>query len=301
MPSPKAADTTRAGRDSVGVIGLGSLGLPIARNLLADGFRVLGYRRTTSDALGEAGGSVAASASEVGKRCRIIVTCLPSSTALAEVISGPEGLIGSVAPGTIVADVSTLPVADKAVQLDALRRAGATMLDCSISGNARYVRERSAALFASGDRADFDRCAAVLAAITSKVAFVGGFGAGSTLKLIASLLVPVHTLAAAEALELATRSGLDPHVVFEAIRGTQASSAMFETRGAAMVAGDFAGPALSDYHQRNIVPTLALAEQHGGHYPLLRAMDTCYRAAIDAGFGELDQSGLLSYLMQGHR
>ena len=172
------------------------------------------------------------------------------------------------------------------------------MLDCGVSGNYRFVADRTAALFASGERADFDRCAGVLAAITDHVSFVGAFGAGTTLKLIASLLVPVHTLAAAEALALARRAGIDPAVAFDAIKGSQASSAMFETRGASMVAQDYAGPALSEYHRRNVVPALELAHRAGGHFPLLHAMDACYREAIGAGFGSLDQSGILAFLLE---
>jgi L-threonate 2-dehydrogenase len=298
MPSPQIGDAQRTGRAAVGVIGLGSLGLPLARNLVAGGFDVLGYQRTPSRAIVAAGGALATSVRDIGERCRIIVTCLPSSSALAEVVSGPGGLVDSVAPGTIVVDVSTLPVTDKSMQLHALRDVGAMMLDCSISGNHRYVSDRTAALFASGSRTDYERCESVLTAITGHVAFVGEFGAGTTLKLIASLLVPVHTLVAAEALALAKRSGLDPALVLDAIKGSQASSTMFETRGAAMVAGDFAGPSLSDYHRRNIVPTLALAESRGGHYPLLRAMDACYRQAMDAGFGHLDQSAIIAYLLE---
>ena len=92
------------------------------------------------------------------------------------------------------------------------------MLDCAISGNSRYIADRTAALFASGDRPAFDECVPVLNAITDHVTYVGPFGAGTTLKLIASLLVPVHTLAAAEALTFASRAGVDLQLVFDAIK-----------------------------------------------------------------------------------
>jgi 3-hydroxyisobutyrate dehydrogenase-like beta-hydroxyacid dehydrogenase len=298
MPSPPAGSPHRVSREPVGVVGLGSLGLPIARNLLAGGFDVVGFRRHPSPALAEAGGTAAASARDVAARCAIVVTCLPSAEALAEVVSGSRGLAQAATARTIVVELSTLPVAAKLEQQRVLASCGAAMLDCSVSGNQRYVADRTAALFASGERADFDRCSTMLAAITDRVSFVGAFGAGTTLKLIASLLVPVHTLAAAEALALAYRAGIDPAIAFDAIKGSQASSAMFETRGAAMVAQAYGGPPMADYHRRNVAPTLELADRMGGHYPLLHAMDACYRAAIDAGFGSLDQSGLFAYLRQ---
>ena len=119
---------------------------------------------------------------------------------------------------------------------------------------------------------------------------------GTMLKLIASMLVPIHTLAAAEAFTMASRAGIDPATVLDAIKGTQASSVMFETRGAKMVSGDHAGASLATYYSRNIARTLEAARDLGGHFPLLDAIDACYRAAIEAGFGHLDQSALFEFL-----
>lgn len=280
----------------IGLIGLGSLGLPLARNLLQRKFDVVGYARHPVDELRDSGGRLAASTATLARECRVIVTCLPSAQALTEVISGTGGVVSTIAPGSIVIDVSTLPLATKTLQRDALARAGAAMLDCGISGNHRYVANWTAGLFASGARADFDRCAGVLAAMTPRVTYVGAFGAGTTVKLVASLLVPVHTLAAAEALNLARRAGVEPRLVLAALQGTQASSGMLESRGERMVAGDFSGPPLADYYERNVTATLELASAVGGSYPLLDTMAACYRDAIARGFGDRDQSAMLAYL-----
>ena len=280
----------------IGIIGLGSLGLPLARNLVRAGFDVVGYARHPGNALRDLGGRLAESVAVLARECRVIVTCLPSAQALADVVAGAGGVASAVAAGSIVIDVSTLPTAVKVAQRDVLAHAGAAMLDCGISGNHRYVANWTAGLFASGPRADFDRCADVLAAMTPRVTYVGAFGAGTTVKLVASLLVPVHTLAAAEALTLAQRAGVDPHLVLAALTGTQASSGMLESRGERMAAADFSGPALSDYYERNVRATLELARSVGGSYPLLDTMAACYRDAIERGFGESDQSAMLAYL-----
>jgi 3-hydroxyisobutyrate dehydrogenase len=283
-------------RRTIGVIGLGSLGLPLAANLLRAGFDVLGYARRPVEELSKLGGRLAPSVSALGTQCTSIITCLPSPEALADIISGGGKLCASLAPGSVVIDVSTLPVAAKLAQREALRNVGAGMLDCGISGNHRYVANWTAGLFASGLRMEFDRCADVLAALTPRVTYVGEFGAGTTLKLIASLLVPIHTLAAAEALTLAKRAGVDPQLALSALAGTQASSGMLESRGARMVAGDFSGPSLAGYYERNVRATLDLAERVGGRYPLLAAMADCYRDAISSGLGDLDQSAMIAYL-----
>lgn len=280
----------------VGVIGLGSLGLPLARNLLRAGFEVVGYARRPGNDLVGAGGRLASSVAALAAQCRTIVTCLPTSEALIDVVSGTGNLRGCVSPGSIVADVSTLPAPIKRAQRDLLADAGAVMLDCGISGNHRYVTNWTAGLFASGPRAAFDACSDVLAAMTPRVTYVGEFGAGTTVKLIASLLVPVHTLAAAEALLLAERAGVDPHLALTALQGTQASSGMLESRGVRMAAMDFSGPPLAEYYERNVRATLELARHVGGCYPLLESMAECYRDAIGRGLGDLDQSAMFAYL-----
>lgn len=283
----------------IGMIGLGSLGLPIALNIIDGGFKILGYRRQPDSALEEAGGHLARSVAEVGNACEIIVTCLPTPEALAAVISGPEGLISSMSPGGLVVDLGTFPIAAKRNQQKALQQAGIGMLDCAVSGNYRYVKARSAALFVGGEARHYEQCATVLAAITDHVTHVGEFGAGTTLKLLASLLVPVHTLAAAEALALASRAGISLQTVFEAIKGSQASSAMFETRGAMMVSEDYRGGEITlQGYYRNVAKTIELATELGGHYPLLSAMETCFRRAITSGYGENEPSGIIEFLLK---
>lgn len=282
----------------VGIVGLGSLGLPVAVNLRKRGFEVLGYRRSSSMALADAGVEIAASIADVTGRCDVVITCLPSNEALVEVVSGAGGLVASARPETIVVDLGMHAVKIKAAQQQALARAGVSMLDCGVSGNQVYVAARTAALFASGLRTDFERCAPILSAITDHVTYVGAFGAGTLLKLISSVLVPIHTLAAAEALALASRAGIDLETVLKAIKGTQASSAMFETRGARMASGVHVGPPLAGYYSRNIVAAREAARELGGNYPLLDALDASYRVAIEQGFGNLDQSAIFDYLMK---
>jgi len=282
----------------VGMIGLGRLGLPIALNLVDGGFKILGYRRHPESPL-EAGGRLARSVAEVGSACEIVLTCLPTPEALADVISGPGGLVSSMRPGGLVIDLGTFPIAAKREQQKALQMASIAMLDCAVSGNYRYVKARSAALFVGGDARDYQRCAAVLAAITDHVTHVGDFGAGTTLKMIASLLVPVHTLAAAEAFALASRAGISLRTVFDAIKGSQASSAMFETRGAMMVTGDYhSGEIKLQGYYRNVTKTMELAAELGGNYPLLSAMEACFRNAIASGYGQIEPSGIIEFLLK---
>ena len=155
-----------------------------------------------------------------------------------------------------------------------------------------------AAIFVSGDHGVFERHHALLADITDKVPFVGDFGAGTALKLIASALIPVHTMAAAEAFAIATRAGIDRQAVFDAIAGTPASSGMFETRGKAMVTGEHSRAASLEGYLKNISLAVELARSVGGNYPLLDTMHEAYQRAAEAGYGKLDQSVMFDYLMR---
>lgn len=303
---------------TVGLVGIGNLGFAIAKNLMDAGHRVIGFRRTMMETFTGAGGIAAANPREVAEKADLVLTSLPTREALHEVISGPEGILSAGRRGLDLFELSTVSLKEKHTEKAAAEAAGVTMVDCTISGNPVYIAARNAAVFAGGDRAAFDRWAPVLRDITDKVTWVGPFGAGRMAKFVALYLVAVHTLAAAEAFELATRAGLDRAAMFEAIKGSNATSVMLESRGALMVDRDY-----EDYdkdkrretqaHQaRGEVPNRGMANrvrqidrlnrlagELGGRYPLLDAMDRAYNEAVAGGFGVYDIAEVFEYLMDG--
>lgn len=289
--------TSGDGSGTVGLVGIGSLGLAIARNLLERGNGVVGYRRSAMDDFARAGGDAASSPADVARRANVVFTCLPSGAALTEVVSGRSGLLDGISEGSVVFDLSTVPLAAMNSAREALAEKDVQFLDCTVSGNPNYVGTRTAAIFVSGEEEMFDRYRPVLADITDNVAFVGPFGAGTALKLITALLIPIHTLAAAEAFAIATRAGLDRQVVYDAIEGTPASSGMFETRGKAMVTGEHSRAISIEGYIKNIDMAVDLAETLGGEYPLLTTMRDIYGKAVESGFGGVDQSVVFDYLM----
>jgi len=225
----------------VGVIGLGNMGLPMAGHLLAAGFAVQGYdvRPEAAAALAEAGGVPAASPAEATAGAPIVITSLPSVAALQQVVAGEQGLASTTQDGLILIETSTLPVAAKAEAARALGRAGAVVLDCPLSGTASQMRAADIAVYASGDPAAIKRSHDVLAAFSRVQYEVGGFGNGMRMKLVANHLVAVHHTAAAEALLLAARAGLDPALALRALADGAGSSRMLEIRGPMMIDGDF--------------------------------------------------------------
>ena len=218
----------------VGVIGLGKMGLPIARNLMEHGFAVIGYRRSGSAELSEAGGTVAASAAEVAEQADVLLSIVPDTAAVADVVCGDAGTLAGLRPGTVHIEMSTVDVARKSAIRDAVQRRGGDMLDCPISGSPAMVAPRLATTFVSGEQASVDRVRPVLGAISGPWVYTGAFGTGARLKYIANLLLAVHTVAAAEAMELARRSGLDLDLVQRTLGDSIGSSAIWRQRGPLM-------------------------------------------------------------------
>jgi L-threonate 2-dehydrogenase len=225
----------------VGIIGLGNMGLPMAGHLLAAGFVVQGHdvRPEAAAALAEAGGVPAASPAEAAAGAQTVITSLSSVAALRQVVDGEQGLASTTQDGLIVIETSTLPIAAKAEAAEALRRVGAVVLDCPLSGTASQMRAADIAVYASGDPAAIKRSHDVLAAFSRVQHEVGEFGNGMRMKLVANHLVAVHHTAAAEALLLAGRAGLDPALALRALSDGAGSSRMLEIRGPMMIEGDF--------------------------------------------------------------
>ncbi|MDE0048379.1 MAG: NAD(P)-binding domain-containing protein [Rhodospirillales bacterium] len=284
---------------SIGLIGIGNLGLAVACNLIARGHRVIGYRRSRMDAFVAAGGVAAASPAAAAAEAEVVLTCLPDGEALGAVVDEPGGLLSGGATGKAVFELGSFSMPAREAVRASLSKIGTPFLDCAVSGNPNYMRARTAAIFVSGDADIFDAHRPILEDITENVSHVGAFGAGTALKAVVTALIPVHTLAAAEAFALATRAGLDRRVVFDAIAGTPASSGMFETRGKAMIDGEHSRAVSIEGYLKNIGIATELAGSVGGDYPLFATMKEVFERTIAAGLTGVDQSVVFDYLMRG--
>jgi 3-hydroxyisobutyrate dehydrogenase len=218
----------------VGLIGLGKMGMPIARNLMERGFEVIGYRRHGSPELTEAGGTSATSVAEVAEVADVLLSVVPDAGAVTDVVCGEAGTLTTLRPGTVHIEMSTIDIGRKSRIRDAVRRAGGDLLDCPISGSPAMVAPRLATTFASGDRGSVDAVRPVLDAISGPWVYTGAFGTGARLKYIANLLLAVHTVAAAEAMALASRSGLDLALVQHTLDDSIGTSAIWRQRGPVM-------------------------------------------------------------------
>jgi len=218
----------------VGVIGLGIMGSAMAANLVQSDFEVIGTDPVAErrEELTRAGGTAVSTAGEVGRSCRHVVLALASEEALTSVCAE---LAASCAGGTIVLETGTLPLAAKEKHRSLLAEKGITLLDCTLSGTGAQARTRDLAVYASGDSAAIEEVRPVIDGFARVCYDLGEFGNGTKMKLVANLLVAIHNVAAAEAILLGTRSGLDPTTVVKVVADWAGGSRMLEARGPAMV------------------------------------------------------------------
>jgi len=275
--------------DRVGVIGLGKMGLPIARNLMSRGFLVTGYRRSGSPELVREGGTSASSAAEVAAGADVLLSIVPGAEDVEEIIEGPAGTLRTLRPGTIHIEMSTIDVDRKARLRDLVQAKGGDLLDCPISGSPGMVAPRLATTFASGEKASVGKVTTVLDAISGPWVYTGAFGTGARMKYVANLLLAVHTVAAAEAMALARRSGLDLQLVQKTLDDSIASSAIWKQRGPLMAERTWS-PAPGPI--RTLHPILEQIEAHAAQTGLstsvFAAAKEVFDKALADGCGDLD-------------
>jgi 3-hydroxyisobutyrate dehydrogenase len=224
---------------TVGIIGIGQLGMPIADNLMKAGFRVVGYRRTDIHQFVERGGVAAASPADVAAAADVLLLCLPGEEASRDALAGPDGVLAGLKPGQPVIELGTYRKQFKLEQAALLERHGARPLEAEVSGSPPMIAARKGALYLGGDATLVETCRPVLEAIAEKQFHLGPYGAAVAIKLIANYLLTIHTLAAAEAINMGARAGFDPQVVAEVIGQGAGTSAMFTLRGPMMAARRF--------------------------------------------------------------
>jgi 3-hydroxyisobutyrate dehydrogenase-like beta-hydroxyacid dehydrogenase len=271
---------------TIGVVGLGIMGSAMAGHLITAGHHVVGYdvRAARVRGLRAAGGSGATRCADVGGQAGIIITSLPSADALTQTV---DALIQSARSRQIVVETSTLPIEVKRRARARLRASGVEMLDCPISGTGAQARDKDIVVYASGTRTVYGRVSTVLDAFTRAHYFVGPFGDGSKVKFVANLLVAIHNVAAAEALVLAMKAGLDARKVLRLVTEGAGSSRVLQLRGPMMVKGNYrkATMTLATW-QKDMAIIEEFARQVGSATPLFSGTAPIYAAAVTERSGE---------------
>jgi len=284
---------------SIGFIGLGIMGKPMAANLIAAGYEVfLNTRREVPPELISAGGKPCDSAREVAEKSEIIVTMVPDTPQVEEVLFGPGGVAEGLgfAPRKVVVDMSSIsPIATK----DFARRineAGHDYLDAPVSGGEVGAKAGSLTIMVGGAQDVFDAVKPVFEKLGKNITLVGGNGDGQTTKVANQIIVALNIEAVAEALVFASKMGADPAKVRQALMGGFASSRILEVHGERMVKRTFAPGFRIELHQKDLNLALASARSVGVSLPNTATAQELFNACASHGGKAWDHSGMVKAL-----
>jgi 3-hydroxyisobutyrate dehydrogenase len=281
---------------NVGVIGLGAMGMGVARSLLRAGFAVhaCDVRQQVLDAFAAEGGIACASPAELGSQCEVVLTVVVNAAQTEAVLFGESGAVPAMKQGGVVLACATVSPQFAAGLGKRIEEHGVQMLDAPLSGGAARANSGEMTMMTSGPAAAYAACEDVLDAIAGKVYRLGdAHGAGSKVKIINQLLAGVHIAAAAEAMALGLREGVDPDALYDVITHSAGNSWMFENRVPHILAGDYTPLSAVDIFVKDLGLVLDTARTSKFPLPLSAAAHQMFMMASTAGHGGEDDSAVI--------
>ena len=281
---------------SVGVIGLGAMGLGVARSLLRAGFRTHAFevRRAVLDAFAAEGGIACATPAQLGAACEVVITLVLNAEQTEAVLLGENGAAGAMRAGSVVIASSTVAPQFAKALAARLAEKSLGMIDAPVSGGAAKAAVGQLTVMGSGTPENFAKVEQVLSAIAQKVYRLGDApGAGSKVKMINQLLAGVHIAAAAEAMAMGMRAGADPAVLYEVICNSAGSSWMFQNRVPHILAGDYTPLSAVNIFVKDLGIVLDTAKKTAFPLPLTATAHQMFLAAAAAGRGGEDDSAVV--------
>jgi 2-hydroxy-3-oxopropionate reductase len=281
----------------IGFIGLGIMGKPMSKNLLKAGHKlvVCDIDKAAVEELKQAGAEVGASPKDVAAKANIIITMLPNSPEVKAVVLGKDGVVEGAQKGSIVVDMSSIaPLVSREVS-EALAQKGIRMLDAPVSGGQPKAIDGSLSIMVGGAQADFDEILPIFKAMGSSAVLTGGIGAGNVTKLANQIIVAINIAAVSEALVMATKAGVDPELVYKAIRGGLAGSTVLDAKAPLMMDRKFNPGFRINLHIKDLGNVLETSHGIGVPLPLSAAVMEIMQALKVDGMGNLDHGAIVRF------
>ena len=282
----------------IGFIGLGIMGKPMAKNLIKAGHSLVVYDivKSSIDELTNAGAVEATSPKDVASMCQIIITMLPNSPQVLDVVSGENGILAGASPGTILVDMSSIAPAAAQEAEKACKEKGVKMLDAPVSGGEPKAIDGTLAIMVGGCKNVFEEIKeSVLLKMGASAVYCGEIGAGNTTKLANQVIVACNIAACAEAFTLAKKAGVDPSLVFEAIKGGLAGSTVMNAKLPMMLSGNFTPGFKLDLHIKDLFNALDTGHDVGAPLPMTAMIMEMMQNLRANGCGQDDHSTLVNY------
>jgi len=282
----------------IGFIGLGIMGRPMARNLLKAGYSLVvhSWSRGPVDEIAGAGAKVGTSSRDVAAQCDVLITMLPNSPEVEQVVLGRDGVIEGARPGMILLDMSTIsPLVSQKVGA-ALAAKSVKMLDAPVSGGEKGAIDGALSIMVGGDKAVFDKALPIFQAMGKTITHLGPLGAGGFTKLANQIIVAVNLTALGEALTLAKKAGLDRELTLTALAGGLAGSKCLDQKKPNYLADTYNPGFKIDLHYKDLGLIMESARALGVPLPTTAAVQELFSALRVKGRGGLDHSGVITLL-----
>lgn len=279
---------------TIGFIGLGIMGKPMARNLMKAGYKLVVHNRSRGavDELAKEGAKAANSPKDVASQSNVVITILPDSPDVESVVLGSDGIASGIKSGAIYIDMSTIKPATARKVADAVQKKGARALDAPVSGGEKGAIDGTLSIMVGGAQADFDEVLPIFQAMGKNIVLVGPNGAGQIAKAANQLVVGVTIEAVAEALALAEAAGVDPAKVRSVLLGGFAQSRILDLHGQRMLDGNFQPGFKARLHQKDMRIVTDTAKESGIDAPVAQLALERFNKLVDSGGGEKDHSAL---------
>jgi 2-hydroxy-3-oxopropionate reductase len=285
-------------KPTIGLIGLGIMGRPMARNLLKAGYPLIVHdvTRAAVDDLVAEGATAGTSPRQVAEAVDVLITMLPDSPQVREVYLGPDGAFEALRPGWLAIDMSSIAPSTARELAERAAAAGADMLDAPVSGGDKGAIAGSLSIMVGGTDAAFARAAPIFEALGKTIVHMGPAGAGQVTKVCNQVIVAVVIEAVSEALVLGAKAGVDPARIADVLQGGLAATKVLELRRSNMLGGTFDPGFRVRLHLKDLKNALDLAREIDVALPAAAGVDQLMRAMAAAGRADYDHSGLITML-----
>jgi 2-hydroxy-3-oxopropionate reductase len=281
----------------IGFIGLGIMGKPMAKNLIKGGYSlvVCDIIKSFTDELASHGATVANSPEEVASLCKTIITMLPNGPEVKQVVAGKNGILEGIQEGSVIIDMSSIaPLVSKEMYL-LCKEKKASFMDAPVSGGEPKAIEGTLAIMVGCDEADFDPHLPLLKTMGASVVRTGEIGSGNVTKLVNQVIVALNIASLSEAMVLGTKAGVNPELIFEAIKGGLAGSTVMNAKTPMIINRNFKPGFKIDLHIKDLANALETSRQLGVSMPLTGLMMEIMQSLKTDGEGQNDHSAIVHF------
>lgn len=285
--------------DKVGFIGLGIMGGPMAKNLMEAGHELVLYNRTRekADELAKDGNAeVAGSPREVAEGSDVVITMLPDSPQVREILTGEDGVLEGLKDGALVVDMSTISPVVTEELAEKVKEKGASMLDAPVSGGDVGAIEGTLSIMVGGEEGDFERAGPLFEVMGKTVTHVGPVGAGQVVKAANQIVVALTIEAVSEALVLGSKGGVAPEKILDVLGGGLAGNKVMEVKREKFLSHEFEPGFRAELHHKDLGIALAAGREYGVALPVTAIVDQMLLSMRQKGWGGEDHSALLKVI-----